>query len=116
MTIGLVAFSHWILDVIVHRPDLPILPGNVGGLPLLGLGLWRFPTVSAFVELALVLVGAYLYHRAATSLPAHRQLTRVCGGAGRSLRRRRLHRSLRCLSTFQSQSVVRLARSATGRD
>jgi hypothetical protein len=68
--IGLVAFSHWILDLIVHRPDLPILPGNAGGLPLLGFGLWRFPTVSALVELALVLVGAYLYHRSATRLPA----------------------------------------------
>lgn len=28
--IGIVAFSHWILDLIVHRPDIPILPGNVG--------------------------------------------------------------------------------------
>jgi membrane-bound metal-dependent hydrolase YbcI (DUF457 family) len=27
VTIGLVAFSHWILDLLVHRPDLPILPG-----------------------------------------------------------------------------------------
>jgi hypothetical protein len=69
LTIGLVAFSHWILDLIVHRPDLPILPGNAGNLPLLGFGLWQVPTVAAFVELALVLIGAYLYHRAATALP-----------------------------------------------
>ena len=69
VTIGLVAFSHWILDLIVHRPDLPLLPGNAGNLPLLGFGLWRLPTVAAFLELALVLVGAYLYHRSATSLP-----------------------------------------------
>jgi hypothetical protein len=68
-TIGIVAFSHWILDLIVHYPDLPILPGNAGGLPLLGFGLWGFPTVAAFVELALVLGGAYLYHRRATALP-----------------------------------------------
>src|SRR5258708_31050875 len=51
VTIGLVAFSHWILDLIVHYPDLPILPGNAGGLPLLGFGLWGGPTVAAFVEL-----------------------------------------------------------------
>jgi hypothetical protein len=70
LTIGLVAFSHWILDLIVHRPDLPILPANAGNLPLLGFGLWRLPTLAAVVELVLVLVGAYLYHRRATSLPA----------------------------------------------
>ncbi len=69
VTIGLVAFSHWILDLIVHYPDLPILPGNAGNLPLLGFGLWGARTVAAFLELALVLVGAYLYYRAATRLP-----------------------------------------------
>jgi hypothetical protein len=70
VTIGLVAFSHWILDLIVHYPDLPILPGNAGGLPLLGFGLWGIPALAAFLELALVLVGAYLYYRAATRTPA----------------------------------------------
>src|SRR5579859_154382 len=70
LTIGAVAFSHWLLDLVVHYPDLPILPGNAGNLPLLGFGLWGAPTVAAFVELALVLVGAYLYDRSATALPA----------------------------------------------
>jgi membrane-bound metal-dependent hydrolase YbcI (DUF457 family) len=60
-----VVFSHWILDLIVHRPDLPILPGNLGNLPLLGFGLWQYPTVSAIVELALVIGGTWLYYRAA---------------------------------------------------
>ena len=69
VTIGLVAFSHWLLDLVVHYPDLPILPGNVGNLPLLGFGLWGLPAVAAFVELALMLVGAYMYYRAATTLP-----------------------------------------------
>ena len=69
LTVGLVAFSHWVLDLVVHYPDLPILPGNAGNLPLLGFGLWGAPTVAAFVELALVLVGAYLYYRSATALP-----------------------------------------------
>jgi hypothetical protein len=66
--IALVAFSHWVLDLIVHRPDLPILPGNAGGLPLLGFGLWRYPGVTAFLELALVLGGAWLYWRAARAV------------------------------------------------
>lgn len=63
------AFSHWVLDLIVHHPDLPILPGNAGNLPLLGFGLWGLPTVAALVELALVIGGAYLYYRSATALP-----------------------------------------------
>jgi hypothetical protein len=70
LVIGAVVFSHWILDLVVHRPDLPILPGNLGNLPLLGFGLWNYPVASAIVELALVLGGAYLYFRSATRLPA----------------------------------------------
>ncbi len=73
--IAAVVFSHWLLDLIVHRADLPILPGNAGGLPELGFGLWRYPVISALVELALVLIGAYLYHRRATALPATGRLT-----------------------------------------
>jgi hypothetical protein len=67
--IAAVAFSHWLLDLLVHRPDLPILPGNAGGLPLLGFGLWRLPVIAAMLELILVLGGAYLYYRRATQLP-----------------------------------------------
>lgn len=63
--IGGMVFSHWILDLLVHRPDLPILPGNLGNLPLLGFGLWQFPVVSAILELALVIGGAWFYYLAA---------------------------------------------------
>lgn len=69
LVIGGVVFSHWLLDLVTHRPDLPILPGNLGNLPLLGLGLWRLPLVTALVELAFVLGGAALYARGAWSLP-----------------------------------------------
>ena len=63
--LGLVAMSHWVLDLIVHRADMPILPGG-GGMPYrLGFGLWRYPAYSAALELALVLVGSWLYWRAA---------------------------------------------------
>jgi membrane-bound metal-dependent hydrolase YbcI (DUF457 family) len=64
-----VVFSHWILDLLVHRPDMPILPGNVGNLPLLGFGLWQIPAASAILELALILGGAFLYSRSAAQLP-----------------------------------------------
>jgi hypothetical protein len=62
-----VAFSHWVLDLIVHRADLPILPGNAGGLPLLGFGLWRVPIASILLEAALLVVGVWLYWRTARS-------------------------------------------------
>jgi hypothetical protein len=65
MVIGLVAASHWLLDFFVHRADMPILPGNAGNLPRLGFGLWRYPMMSAAIELFLVLGGAWLYWLAA---------------------------------------------------
>ncbi len=73
--LGAVAFSHWLLDLVVHRRDLPVLPGNAGDLPLLGFGLWKAPAVTIAVELALVVVGAILYWQAAT------QTARAAGGA-----------------------------------
>ena len=62
-----VVFSHWLLDLLVHRADMPFLPGNAGSLPRLGFGLWRYPVAAAAVEAALVLAGAFLYWRAATA-------------------------------------------------
>ena len=70
LIISEVVFSHWILDLIVHRPDLPLLPGNAGNLPLLGLGLWNFPVISAILELLLVISGAYLYFQIAKNAPS----------------------------------------------
>jgi hypothetical protein len=50
--IGAVVFSHWLLDLVVHRPDLELW---VGG-PKLGLGLWNFPVPEQAVEIGLVAV------------------------------------------------------------
>jgi hypothetical protein len=75
--LGAVVFSHWLLDLIVHRADLPILPGNLGGLPRLGFGLWQVPAAAAALELALVLGGSYLYWRAAL------ETAQAAGGARR---------------------------------
>ncbi|MFI7125064.1 permease [Nonomuraea sp. NPDC050153] len=61
--LGATVFSHWLLDLLVHRPDLPLLPGNAGDLPLLGLGLWQVPWATAVVEGVLIVVGAVLYFR-----------------------------------------------------
>ncbi len=59
LIIGAMVFSHWILDLLVHHADMPILPGNAGDLPRLGLGLWAIPLLTAAIELGLVLVGAF---------------------------------------------------------
>ncbi len=67
IVIAAVVMSHWLLDLFVHRADMPILPGNLGGLPLLGFGLWNYPLISAAVELVLALGGTYLYYRSTRS-------------------------------------------------
>ena len=53
-------FSHWILDLLVHRPDLALF-GN--GFKV-GLGLWNYPLASLLLESAVLLGGLYLYMRA----------------------------------------------------
>jgi membrane-bound metal-dependent hydrolase YbcI (DUF457 family) len=68
IVIGLVAVSHWVLDLIVHRADMPVLPANLGHLPRLGWGLWRFPMLSASLEALLVLMGAGFYWGAARAI------------------------------------------------
>jgi membrane-bound metal-dependent hydrolase YbcI (DUF457 family) len=84
LLLGAVAFSHWVLDLIVHRGDMPILPGNAGDLPLLGFGLWRVPVASILLEAALLLLGVFLYWRAARSTqprPGSRVTPSVATGA-----------------------------------
>jgi hypothetical protein len=55
-----------VLDLIVHRHDMPLLPGNLGDVRV-GFGLWKIEWASILAEAALVLGGAYLYWRAAQS-------------------------------------------------
>ncbi|HKP51746.1 MAG TPA: permease [Chloroflexia bacterium] len=75
LIIGAMVFSHWVLDLLVHRPDLAILPGNAGDLPRIGLGLWAIPWLTMAMELVLILAGAYLYYHAAmrSAVKAERQ-------------------------------------------
>ena len=50
--------SHWLLDVIAHRPDLPLVPW---GGPLVGLGLWHSMPATVIVEVVMFALGIYLY-------------------------------------------------------
>ncbi len=52
--------SHWILDVISHRPDMPLAPALK---TFVGLGLWYSPAATFAVEAALFAAGVVLYSR-----------------------------------------------------
>ncbi len=56
-------FSHWLLDLIVHVPDLPLLDNSMK----VGFGLWRWMWISLPLELAFLLAGALAYARAVPS-------------------------------------------------
>jgi hypothetical protein len=59
--LALVVLSHWFLDLLTHRPDLPLFPGS--GI-VLGLGLWNSPFWTVAAELAIFSTGIWLYLRA----------------------------------------------------
>ena len=58
--LALAVVSHWLLDAVVHRPDLPLYPG---GRYRLGLGLWSSIAGTLAVEVPLFLLGVWLYLR-----------------------------------------------------
>ncbi|NNK31957.1 MAG: hypothetical protein HKP02_02460 [Xanthomonadales bacterium] len=60
LVVALVAFSHWVLDFLTHRPDLPLAPG---ASQKLGIGLWNLPAVAIALELGLFALGLWLYGR-----------------------------------------------------
>ncbi len=57
--LGVLVFSHWLLDLLTHRPDLPLMPGLVQ--IKVGLGLWNSLAGTLIVELGLFCLGIYLY-------------------------------------------------------
>ena len=50
--------SHWLCDLIVHRPDLPLYPG---GGPKFGLGLWNSVPATVLLEGAMFIAGLWIY-------------------------------------------------------
>lgn len=56
---AMVVLSHWVLDLVTHRPDLTL----AGHPPKLGLGLWNYPLAAILVELALVALAFWFYLR-----------------------------------------------------
>jgi membrane-bound metal-dependent hydrolase YbcI (DUF457 family) len=61
IVIGSLVFSHWVLDFIVHVPDLPLL---FEGSPVVGLGLWGSGpglVISGILEVGLLVGGIAIY-------------------------------------------------------
>src|SRR5262245_21139072 len=57
LLVGLAVFSHWILDFIVHVPDLPLYDNSAK----VGLGLWNEPIVAFGLEATLLFGAIALY-------------------------------------------------------
>lgn len=54
-------FSHWVLDLLVHRPDLPLYDDTAK----VGLGLWNLPALAYGLEVLLLFGGMWLYFQTA---------------------------------------------------
>lgn len=58
ITVAALVISHWLLDLVAHRPDLPLAPGSS---MLLGFGLWNSIVGTLIVEIILFAVGVEIY-------------------------------------------------------
>jgi len=70
LTLAAVVGSHWLLDLLVHRPDLPLVVAE----PRLGLGLWNHPLAALLLEEIWLLASLVIYLRAVASEPRSRRL------------------------------------------
>jgi len=60
LVIGLLVVSHWVLDLVTHRPDIQLYPGGAK----LGLGLWNSVAGTVIVESVMLIAGVAIYLRA----------------------------------------------------
>ena len=58
ITVGVLVLSHYLLDVITHRPDMPV---TIDGATRLGMGLWNYPGTTLATESAMFIIGATMY-------------------------------------------------------
>ena len=63
LLVALAVFSHWVLDLVVHRPDLPLYDNAAK----VGLGLWNYPAPAFLLEVAVLFGGMFLYLRSTTA-------------------------------------------------
>lgn len=70
LVIAAAVVSHWVLDFVTHRPDLPLIPGSEARF---GLGLWNSPAATVAVETLIFALSVWVYAR----------FTRALDGVGR---------------------------------
>ena len=58
LVVACCVFSHFVLDFVTHRPDLPLAPGTEGRY---GLGLWNALVPAVLVEALLFAAGVFVY-------------------------------------------------------
>ncbi len=75
VVLAVVVVSHWVLDFISHRPDMPLTPT---GPERLGLGLWNSLPATLAVELLLFGIGVAVYQR--STVPKDRTGTLAFAG------------------------------------
>jgi len=63
LLVALAVFSHWVLDLVVHRPDLPLYDNAAK----VGLGLWNYPAPAFLLEVAALFGGMLLCLRCTTA-------------------------------------------------
>ena len=66
LLLGLSVLSHWVLDLLMHRPDLPLYDDTLK----VGLGLWNYPVVAFLVEGGILFGGIALYLRSTRTTTA----------------------------------------------
>lgn len=64
--IGAAVFSHWVLDWLVHRRDLPLYDDTMK----VGLGIWNYPVIALALEAFLLFGGMFMYMRRTTTINA----------------------------------------------
>ncbi len=64
LVVALAVFSHWVLDFLVHTPDLPIWKD---ASTKLGLGLWNSAIATYTLEALFLLAALWLYLRSTTA-------------------------------------------------
>jgi len=64
LLLGALVVSHWVLDFVTHRPDMPLYPGG----PKVGLGLWNSVAATVLVEGAMFAAGVVIYLKATRPL------------------------------------------------
>jgi hypothetical protein len=56
--VGAAVFSHWVIDVVVHQPEMPLAGASS---PKVGLGLWQNMPIALAVEAVIVAIGLFLF-------------------------------------------------------